>query len=340
MQKIDIYVKSFNRPYYLERCIRSIYQYVKGDFNIIVLDDGTPDVYLRRIQELFRDVVVHKSPDYEQKSRAIEEHVTDKKAYNINSIPVDFWVSAVRSGSSVFLLLEDDIWLVNDVDLEEVGSLMQARNIAMLKLSWLGNDTLIEGRKEALGQHYQEVVPNFTWLRKSYLLNRYKIRSIYFRSGIPKLIPKKDFEWQMCFYTIYAVASAFFDREYWLYMWSEKQEKVDEQMQLIKAVRWYEKYKPRFAKSREEATKTSFLTSTNNRYEDVHFDMIKFNSFINDAWLAGKVDCMENFPRDFSLEYLQSFLKEHNKEDVSAAGLAKWSAKFQQQYLNIGCKVD
>ena len=35
-----IIIKSFNRPYYLDRCLQSIYKFVKGNFKIIVLDDG------------------------------------------------------------------------------------------------------------------------------------------------------------------------------------------------------------------------------------------------------------------------------------------------------------
>ena len=39
---MDIIIKSFNRPYYLDRCILSILKNVKGDFKIKIVDDGTP----------------------------------------------------------------------------------------------------------------------------------------------------------------------------------------------------------------------------------------------------------------------------------------------------------
>ena len=35
-----ILVKSFNRAYYLDRCLQSIQQFVEGDYQIVVLDDG------------------------------------------------------------------------------------------------------------------------------------------------------------------------------------------------------------------------------------------------------------------------------------------------------------
>jgi glycosyltransferase involved in cell wall biosynthesis len=31
---MDIIIKSYNRPYYLERCLRSIERYVKGVYSI------------------------------------------------------------------------------------------------------------------------------------------------------------------------------------------------------------------------------------------------------------------------------------------------------------------
>jgi len=48
-----IIIKSFNRPYYLDRCLQSIYKFVKGNFKIIVLDDGTPGKYLNKSKKSF-----------------------------------------------------------------------------------------------------------------------------------------------------------------------------------------------------------------------------------------------------------------------------------------------
>ncbi|MFV0181058.1 glycosyltransferase [Empedobacter falsenii] len=44
-----IIIKSFNRPHYLDRCLHSIYLHVKGSFEVKVLDDGTPPLYLEKI---------------------------------------------------------------------------------------------------------------------------------------------------------------------------------------------------------------------------------------------------------------------------------------------------
>ena len=38
----NIYIKSFNRAYYLDRCLQSIEKYVSGEYSVVDLDDGTP----------------------------------------------------------------------------------------------------------------------------------------------------------------------------------------------------------------------------------------------------------------------------------------------------------
>jgi hypothetical protein len=37
---VNIFIKSFNRPFYLDRCLQSIEIFVEGDFFVKVLDDG------------------------------------------------------------------------------------------------------------------------------------------------------------------------------------------------------------------------------------------------------------------------------------------------------------
>ena len=39
---MDILIKSFNRPFYLDRCLNSIHSFVSGDYRVSILDDGTP----------------------------------------------------------------------------------------------------------------------------------------------------------------------------------------------------------------------------------------------------------------------------------------------------------
>ena len=69
---MDILIKSFNRPYYLDRCIESIKKFAQNqDFKITILDDGTPQKYLDKIQQKHSEITILKSALYDEKSNAI-----------------------------------------------------------------------------------------------------------------------------------------------------------------------------------------------------------------------------------------------------------------------------
>ena len=54
----DILIKSFNRAFYLDRCLKSIKTYIIGNYKVTILDDGTPQKYLDKIQELHEISVI------------------------------------------------------------------------------------------------------------------------------------------------------------------------------------------------------------------------------------------------------------------------------------------
>src|SRR5690554_1226592 len=113
---MDIYIKSFNRAYLLHRTLASIKSNLLGfDGKIIVLDDGTPQKYLQKIQQLYPEVQVRKSPYYEQKNESILRNEIPVKL-----IPAMFWKEEVLKGSEHFILLEDDMWFSVRVDFREI----------------------------------------------------------------------------------------------------------------------------------------------------------------------------------------------------------------------------
>ena len=66
------------------------------------------------------------------------------------------------------------------------------------------------------------------------------------------------------------------------------------------------------------------------------FDVNYFNHLINEAWYNGAFDEMQNFPKDFSLEYFEKFLD----SKINKIAFKNWVSKFKSQYRNLGCKVD
>ncbi|HEX8327815.1 MAG TPA: hypothetical protein VF629_09760 [Hymenobacter sp.] len=336
---MDIVIKSFNRPYYLERCLRSIYRFVEGEFTIRVLDDGTPPEYLLHLRTLFPEVRIHTSPLYEAKVAALASHVAGERTFDQRIIPTSFWLQHVTSCSPVFLLLEDDIWLTGPLPLAEIEQDMNTHGLDLVKISWLGNPSVIMGEKKPVGSQLEEIEPAIPLASELLVLDRFKVRSLLQSLGVLRFM-RGDFQRQLPLYTLYGVASAFFTKAYWMHLWAGEQAFVDEVQQLQKAGQWYKQQRGRYAKSRVELTKTSFITSVSNMYKGVEFDIFAFNHHLNQAWLHGRLDAMENFPKDFSESYLGDILTATRDPRVRVVEWQKWIHLFKAKYLSFGCEVE
>jgi hypothetical protein len=87
-------------------------------------------------------------------------------------------------------------------------------------------------------------------------------------------------------------------------------------------------------------TKTSFITSATNEFKEANLDVIRFNYHLNQAWLHGDLDTMQNFPADFEPRYLRRFLDAAQDERSTYVEWLKWVKQFKLQYQRIGCEVD
>ena len=107
---MEIFIKSFNRPYYLDRCLQSIENFVEGDFLIKVLDDGTPEKYLQKIKEKYPKVEIITSKNYQNKIAALAENLQSGKEIDGFTIPTNLWYKAAKNASDYFMMIEDDVW--------------------------------------------------------------------------------------------------------------------------------------------------------------------------------------------------------------------------------------
>ena len=84
--------------------------------------------------------------------------------------------------------------------------------------------------------------------------------------------------------------------------------------------------------------KTTFQSSATNSYHQYgyNFDVNLFNHLINDAWYNENFDVLENFPKDFNIDYFELNIKD--KMDVEE--FRKWVSHFKNQYQNLGADVD
>ena len=336
----DIFIKSFNRAFYLDRCISSIYQNVSGDFRIKVLDDGTPKKYLDKIRKKYPETEIHLSPSYDQKGKAIEENLQSGKPVNGFEIPTTFWFDNIKKGSEYVIVTEDDVWFTSPIDIDDLQSQAKKFDIHLLKLGWLGNenerkDLTLKSISDDLesAQPKDLLLMNKT-LMNAFFHNHYKFFTILYKLKIVDNLTT------LKYWSLNSILMGFYKKEYWLEIWKEMDGKVDEKKQLINASVFYKKHKQNasfVSRLKTEAMKTTFQSSATNSYHEYgfDFDVNLFNHIINEAWLQGEFDPMENFPKDFSLAYFKTFVS----DQINIPEFEKWVDKFQLQYEQMGCNV-
>ena len=337
---MDILIKSFNRPYYLDRCIQSIYlNSQNSEFKITVLDDGTPQKYLDKLLEKHPKIKIVKSDLYDEKSKAIQNNT------NVDSkIPIKLWISEAKKASNYFVLIEDDFWFTTPFNLKKFRLNLEADKILMLKLCWLGNSKLLPKNSLPINNLYNNYSPNL-YTQNPFLFNlifrldRFKIRKIL------TLLNIYSEERLINYYTVYATSGAIFKKKYFLNLWKNHKNSVDEGLQLLNAVKFINKKKKssNFGFSNNEIMKTGFLSSASNQnkaYENCAIDMFAFNKIINDFWFSNDFDAMENYPNDLNSDKIITLLKKSNTVLATFSEWQKWVQEFKNQYTSFGCKID
>lgn len=340
---ITIIIKSFNRPYYLERCLTSVFQNVKGDFEIKVLDDGTPQKYLDIIQVKFPNINILTSNQYSEKIKAIEANIVNGKKIDGFTIPTDLWYSEVKKSSEYVLVIEDDVWFIEEINLNTIEDEMISKKVPLTKLGWLGifsdDKNLIINR---LSDDLSQAQPNSLFISNKFIMdlfmyNKLKVFSILYRLGIV------DNETKQKYWSLNSILMGLYQKEYWLAIWEDAKGKVDEKQQLRNAAAWYNKNKKAvFARTNREVLKTTFQSSATGSYHEYgnHFDVNRMNFILNEAWSNKDFDAMQNYPKDFSDDYIKIFLDKENHPDAQYSEWYKWAEKFRQQYRNLGAEVD
>lgn len=337
----DILIKSFNRPYYLDRCLQSIQQFVEGDYQIVVLDDGTPKKYLDKIREKFPEVEIRLSEQYDQKIQAIQENLVSGKEIDGFQIPTNLWYEAVQKATDYVLVTEDDVWFIEKIQLNELVSQMRNHKVDLLKLGWLGHlkpnsfGDSMELTHSMVAENLKGIFTSNQFVMDLVMYNKFKFFSLMYRLGI------MDNETKRKYWTLNSILMGLWRKEYWLYVWKDADHKVDEKQQLRNAAVWLHKNKSNpsmVGLTKNNNLRTTFQSSATNSYHkyNVDFDVNYFNHLLNEAWLKDDFDSMENFPKDFSIDYLDQFLDEKVKREE----FHTWVEKFKNQYRNVGVQID
>jgi len=331
---MDVYIKSFNRAYLLNRTIASIYHYLNGfDGRIIVLDDGTPQKYLDRIVELFPDIQIIKSPYYEQKSIDVSLNKVPKKV-----IPADFWRDEVLKGSEYFILLEDDMWFTQPINYKDFTKEVYDLEMDMIKFLWLKNNRLISDNVVQKTEYFNIVQPRV--LTKNPFLfdaifrtNKFKLGSLVTKLFNHKLELLK-------YYHLYMVAGGVFSKRYYQTCWKSNQNNVDELKQISQLLQ--SKINSNIGNSNTEILRTTLKTTATLISKEnlgTTVDIFKINEVLNEEWLVGNTYKIDDFNSDISTDWIKNcILKIINNKSLYSAW-DKWYEAFRLSYRKIGSEI-
>lgn len=332
---MDIFIKSFNRAYYLNRCLYSINYYLKN-FNgrIYILDDGTPQVYLDAILKKYPNVIILKSDDYYEKSNLIENC-----NYNLpNKIPSQFWYTSVKQASDYCLILEDDLWFIKPLDIKSLENYLKKEKLALFKFLWLENTNVISSKEEEKTNGYVLYKPNIRFKNVSAFKLIYTKYNPLWRKLL-KSFGLYSYESELNYYSIYSVAGAVFRKDYFLSVWKNSESHVDEKQQLINALKFYNQHNIKFGRTDSEIIKTGFVSSAFIKASYKHFSIHDFNATLNKYWLTNNNAFENNLVVDISEQEIEDLLENIGKSRVYINEWKNWVFNFKESYRKIGCKV-
>jgi hypothetical protein len=303
---MDIVIKSFKRPFYIERLLESIRRYCLGYNRILIADGGTDKLYENIIMEKFPEVEWFESPSAGK--RIISKNYLNKN--DVSSISLDddrlnFWRSVIEKSDSKFILLiEDDCWLTEELNLRSFEEILIQRDASFCKL-WFSE------------------VPQQRFSSQSKLLDHHEINN-----KLSILEYKPNLSRIDSLYNYFIMAQAIFSKEY--YLAATKNCYVeDETEQILKA---YEFLKNKEGSSNPRAFQSSLRIiyqgwAVSVRSDDVFLLRAGFSGFnlidvLSKQWSEGLFNCSENTPFDFSKKFILECLK---NGDVSSDILNAYS---------------
>lgn len=331
---MNILIKSFYRPHLLDRCLRSIYEKVSDieNIKITILDDGTPQKYLDKIQQKYPAVSFKFSQYRDEKVAKLEKHLCGEEQYYDNRIPTELWYDAIAESSDILIITEDDVWFVDDFNMKFYTEEMQKYGIHILKLGRDVNETTNEPLTDTINYHNPKYFIKSEKLYRILLNNSFRLRDKLLKL---KILPKN---WRNELWKMYDIPMAMMRKDYLLHIWKDKYKRVVEDLQLANAVSWDLKTngKTKYTLLKNSVMKTTFRSSAsfNSFNLEENFDLIRFNYILNELWFNNKFNEYENFPNDFSIEYLYQILLER-EDKVFADKWKKWTESFLKMYQDI-----
>lgn len=330
---MDILIKSYYRPHLLDRCLRSIYEKVVDIKNveITILDDGTPQKYLDKIIAKYPNVKFNFSTFRDEKIEKIRKHLAGEELYHDTRIPTDLWYNSIADSSDILIITEDDVWFVDEYDMKFYTEEMNKYGIQILKLGRDITETKNYNLTDTIAYHNPKYILKSHKLYNVLLNNSFEIRNKLTKLN---LLPKY---WRNELWKMYDIPMAMMRKDYLLYIWKDKYKRVVEDLQLANAVGWDVKTKgnTKYTLLKDRAMDFTARSSASFNSFNIkeNFDLIRFNFILNELWYNNEFDEYENYPHDFSIDYIYTILIEKENKEF-ADNWKKWTKGLEQMRLD------
>ncbi len=303
---MNIYIKTFNRPFYLERCIKSVLFNVSNYDEIIILDDGTQKEYKEKIKQLFPQIKWVTNADGAKYD--LVRSGNSEKAKELYGDPASFWLREVMNDPhDYFLLIEDDTWFVNMLDLNHFEDVLKKENAVICKLFW---------------GEYNAELEDASISQKFKLWNDLSIHVIN-----PSIQRVEDV------YKIYIVAMAIFRKDYYENALKKVNHFADETTQITESLAFFQNMpEVNYCKTNERFIYQGWATSV--RHDDAITLDVGINSFdfvdiLNEAWFNNRLDVLANYPLDFDMDYLVKLFRIAELPEEKVKVYMDWRTKPQ-----------
>jgi|GEM_PF-4707945 hypothetical protein len=312
---LNIYVKANARAFFLDRCLRSIEQHVRGFGRIIVLNDGITGACLARLAAL------HPAVQFRRSDRIPTDRPNPAKARGARTNPARFWVREISADrNDHVLILEEDTWFTAPLDLAAVMPALVAANALLLRLYWGGNAAM------SIADDITSELPLGDGRRLQFYMM--PIRALDLGE----------------IYKIFPLAQAIFQTKYWVAAYAGTPYWDDEGHVLGRALthvneQLLHKRPISFCSLDQEAIRHTAIstsrTDSGGRGVTRKIDAALYNEALNQGWLEGEIDSMANFPADPDDETVLAVLRRRLTAGQIEDWLA-WREDYKRMYLSLG----
>ncbi len=313
---MNVYIKAFNRPFYLDRCLTSLARLASGVDATIVLDDGT--------EERFKSELRARHPS----ARWIESNADDGKMALLRmgafeeirrryDDPARLWARALAAETAPrFVLLEEDTWLVRPLDFGVLDRVMAKLAVGFARLHW----HLLTTQGERV-VHQEVIGPDLT---------------LDLVAGEPRRDPATGGIEEVDLYRLWQPALAAYRTDYFRHVFADVQHYADEAAQLRRAMDWIrgalERGPVRFARLGQPILFHGWAVP--GRSDDAYYreglPQHVYMDCLNEAWLAGGFDAMASFPDDFATADLLRFFGARLGE-AAAQTWQRWRVEYVER---------